>query len=391
VKTIPKIHHGGTEGTEKSGSSPRGWRLPSMLFAPALVEIGPLDPAKDPSQDMPRTRPLSIVARTSEPFFVVGVDDEPLPVHHDLSGMDAPARLSIDREHDPAQVVGWGVPELLAGAGDAGPALAVSGLAVLIDDDCPAAELMAYADLGVPFDASIHWEPASASIEELAVGQSADVNGRTVDGPALIVRKWRLRNVSIVLNGADRQTGSYFLSSQLAEVFPVTVTQPTDTAPTPTETAADPALEEPVVVEDEAADGMDLSGVPSDLPEDSPQAKLAEQPASTEALPAALSIVEQFTSRFGAERGVEYLRSRLPYRLALEADHTRLGDENARLAAQVADLQSRLSQTAVGHRTAPTFGSGESREQTPTDRQTCAPTEVNVQRFMRGVKLPHRN
>jgi hypothetical protein len=63
----------------------------------------------------------------------------------------------------------------------------------------------------VPWEASIDWA-GPAEIEELEAGQFAEVNGRQVEGPAQIVRRWQLRGVAVCPYGADMNTESKVFS-----------------------------------------------------------------------------------------------------------------------------------------------------------------------------------
>ncbi|MEM8864554.1 MAG: hypothetical protein AAGF31_03305 [Planctomycetota bacterium] len=61
---------------------------------------------------------------------------------------------------------------------------------------------------GVPYEASIFFDPYEMLLEEVGEGFSAQVNGEQFEGPGLIVRKWKLRGVAVCPYGQDRNTES---------------------------------------------------------------------------------------------------------------------------------------------------------------------------------------
>jgi hypothetical protein len=316
-------------------------------------------------------RLLSIVAKTSAPVMVPIVDDQgragALPLHLDLAGCRMRDVISIDREHDPKAVVGWGRPRVMAG--EDGPMLVVEGEAVLIDEHCAAAELSMLADAGVPFEASIHWDADGARFEELAAGQAAQVNQRTITGPALLAREWSLRNVSITLLGRDSGTGSYFFSANTEglamSITPLPSPAP-DSAAKPAPTTAATSSQVPPTPDSPPPSPAGAAGDDDEPTEiEPPTGAPGEITARPVPLPEALSLVDQFTARFGAEQGVAYLRQRLSFEQAMALDHDRLTKAVAALQTQLADTNARLAALPVGLRAdlAPRFGSGEAKEQ----------------------------
>jgi hypothetical protein len=67
-------------------------------------------------------------------------------------------------------------------------------------------EIQAIAADDYEFQASIGADPDEAHLEELADGDTAEVNGQTITGPCLISRRTRLGEISFVVFGADDQT-----------------------------------------------------------------------------------------------------------------------------------------------------------------------------------------
>lgn len=71
-------------------------------------------------------------------------------------------------------------------------------------------EFIRLSKQGFPYEASIYARPTI--IEELADGESAEVNGYTFKGPGTIWRKSQLREVSVTTFGYDSQTKSAAMS-----------------------------------------------------------------------------------------------------------------------------------------------------------------------------------
>jgi hypothetical protein len=339
----------------------------------------------DATEPRVATLPIRIIAKTGEPFLVPATDDEGnlalLPMHLDLAGCQMGFVISIDREHNPMQVVGYGAPRL--SVLDNEPAIVVDGQAVILDDDCPAAELATLSAAGVPFEASIVWDAASATIVELASGERTQVNGRQVVGPALVAREWQLRNVSVVLLGRDSSTETHFFSFH-SERVSMSTTPNSDThddSQLPQEPTTAPAMLMPPPT---AAASAGAAGEDDDEAEE-PTATESEATARSVPLPEALSLVSQFTIRFGAEQGVSYLQQRLTYEQALAIDHDRLNRELQNLRTQLNDANSRLAALPVGLRNdlAPRFGTGERHEQ--------AFALSRREKMLSAMKLPERN
>jgi hypothetical protein len=126
---------------------------------------------------------------------------------HDLSGMQMhKARLPVDYCHESNEVLGY-LNHFDISDGD----LVASGALTPFKDGDRASEVIFKSRNGVPWEASIDWA-GPAEIEELEAGQFAEVNGRQVEGPAQIVRRWQLRGVAVCPYGADMNTESKVFS-----------------------------------------------------------------------------------------------------------------------------------------------------------------------------------
>lgn len=127
-----------------------------------------------------------------------------LPLYIDLAGMSIRAQVPLLYNHYNAPGARLGV----IAASIAGGALSVDGG---IDPDVDGAKRLIEAGRKIPWQLSI-----GASVdktERLEKGDKADVNGREVAGPALIVRASTLREVSVVAVGADSDTHLHIAAS----------------------------------------------------------------------------------------------------------------------------------------------------------------------------------
>lgn len=124
---------------------------------------------------------------------------------HDFAGMQHRDAIPIDYQHksgDPIGVVN--AFEVIDGD------LYLSGSLESIREGDVAHELMQKRDRGIPFQASIFFDPNDLELEFLPEGMTQEVNDRTIEGPAVIATKWRLRGVAVTPHGYDVGTESQF-------------------------------------------------------------------------------------------------------------------------------------------------------------------------------------
>ena len=149
----------------------------------------------------------------------VAIDNYPIPVVVDIRGMKVPRKLMpVYYGHDRERIVGHsdthdktdGTRFLAAGA--------ISGATEF------ARQVLESHDAGFPWQASISALPDRGRLVELAEGKTAQVNGRTIDGPAIIARASTLRHIAFVPEGAD-VTSSVSIAAEAAhsntEVIPM--------------------------------------------------------------------------------------------------------------------------------------------------------------------------
>jgi hypothetical protein len=118
------------------------------------------------------------------------------PVVVDLAGLRA-GNVTILLDHDPAQIVGQGRPEITA------TAVHVTGTITgdHTDRNEPAYKVVTHARNGFAWSASVGVAPER--VERVDAGSKVTVNGREFTGPVSIVRAGRLGEVSFVGVGAD--------------------------------------------------------------------------------------------------------------------------------------------------------------------------------------------
>ncbi len=124
--------------------------------------------------------------------------------HHwiilDLAGLDVTSKSRpILREHNPRDIIGH-----TTAIKKTTSALDVAG--VISGTSESANEVRDIAANGFPWQSSVR--TTIDSLEEVEAGSSAKVNGTTYDGPVLIVRKSRLKEISFVALGADDDTSA---------------------------------------------------------------------------------------------------------------------------------------------------------------------------------------
>lgn len=130
------------------------------------------------------------------------------PVVIDLAGLSYSPSITANMDHDPTQRVGHVTDKM-----NDGRQLILAGL---VSGTGPAArEVVDNAAQSYPWQASVEAIP-TAPLEEVKAGQSVLVNGRTINGPALIARRSRLHGVAFLARGAD-ETTSVSIAASAAE------------------------------------------------------------------------------------------------------------------------------------------------------------------------------
>jgi hypothetical protein len=124
---------------------------------------------------------------------------------HDFAGMEHRDSIPIDYQHESGDPIGY-VDSFEVVNGD----LYLSGSLESIEENDVAHKLMQKRERKIPFQASIFFDPNDLELEFLPEGMTAEVNERTIEGPAVIASKWRLRGVAVTPHGYDVGTESEF-------------------------------------------------------------------------------------------------------------------------------------------------------------------------------------
>ena len=165
-------------------------------------------------------------------------------IAHEFSGMKHKNRIPIDYAHDTNHILGY------VNKFETEPdGLYLSGALTPFKDGDMANEVIFKMKAGVPYEASIYFN--EGQLLRLSENESAEVNGKTVKGPAVIVKKWNLRGVAICPYGADASTKSnLFKDSEEFIVMDITLDNDSNnelTATAPVEAAG--AVAAPAAVE----------------------------------------------------------------------------------------------------------------------------------------------
>lgn len=118
------------------------------------------------------------------------------PVVVDLAGVRIPDQVPFHRDHDSSRPVGHGTANVLDGQ------LHVSGVLSVPGQDRD--DLVASAKAGFPWKLSVGL--SEMTYERITAGETISVNGRTFDGPLLVVKSATLHEVSFLSVPGDLTT-----------------------------------------------------------------------------------------------------------------------------------------------------------------------------------------
>lgn len=214
----------------------------------------------------------------------------------DLSTMRHDSAIAIDWAHDHDEPIGR-IEKFTVGDG-----LQLSGELISTHEGDKASWVISKGNAGIPFQASIEWDPYTANVSFLPEGITAQINGREIEGPCYIVTDWKLIGVAVCLHGADTGTATEF--SKGAGSAQIGVHKMARKAADATK---------PDATSETAAATQQAVDVKPDV-----------KPEATEPTPAVQTVddfrseLARYTSRFGAADGAEYFQAGLSYTEALE-------------------------------------------------------------------------
>lgn len=192
---------------KKAEASARPLDVPEAITWSAPVEIAA---AADGEDGKPKPRTITIRAYSGGPLRLRNF---PIPVIVDVKGMAAAAKLPILVDHELSRVVGHTTE--IDKPGDR--QVVAQGLASHPGQETQA--VLASHDAGFPWEASIGALPDASRLVEVPRGRSVEVNGRTWQGPLIVARKSRLREISLTAIGADGAGTSVTIAASAASIL----------------------------------------------------------------------------------------------------------------------------------------------------------------------------
>lgn len=296
------------------------------------------EPSKRDEKTKLRKSKVSLLARTADPVYhwywgwVV----------HDMSGMKSPDRIALDYCHDSRELVGY------ADDITAKNELKLGGELISRNDDDTAAEIMDLGPAGVPYQASIQFNPYSVVLEYVPDQAKTTVNGKTVMGPLTIMREWELMRCAICPNGVDGGTRTKFSNEQSqAAQFSLRWKDNSDMSKND---KSNPGSMTPAT-QPEGQAGQQTQ------PATTPAAGQQSQPAVSTEMPKVdasnfeaefRTKLKRYTDRFGAEHGAKYFADGLSYESALDQHCSKLEADLKISFTANEELSTKLSQLNLG-------------------------------------------
>lgn len=328
--------------------------LESIPAAACTLVIGEFE-LKD-NGEKAKTAPVRLIARSGKAIehWFWG------RIVHDMAGMHlSKPRIPIDYMHDGNQVIGY-LNHFSTETGD----LVTSGALVPFKESDRATEIIHKSRAGVPYEASINFGGDGLKVQEVAEGETAEVNGGMFDGPGIIVREWPLRGVAVCPYGADANTSSAVLSeskrtfSAQRYAPEATTKELANMSDKPVEVAATASAPEAVtqleVQKPEAVEQLPAEAVATEAAQpaavEAPPAVEAPQPeaaASQPEEPEAKSLTrEEFAriaDKFGDAIAAKVMRDGGDYGTAMELAFEESKKEIETLRAKIAELREQTT------------------------------------------------
>jgi len=292
-----------------------------------------------------RFMPFRMVARSGDPidhwFFGQAV--------HDMEGMKlSGGRIAVDWMHDPQTLVGYANKFEIEDGN-----LVLGGSITPTSEGDKASEILAQSRAGIPFEASIQFSsrmPGDLKIEELDAGESAEVNGRTINGPATIFREWPLVRVAVCPTGSDANTSTMFTNNEPEETEIEIINREQIDMKNDRQLDAEQSGEAEEHEDREAAElsadaetgdggGNDAetlsaeAGSEDEHNEDS-ESQLADGEPVDESQPADRAVFVEFVERFGNDAAARFYAQGMSLEAATVEHNKELKAENERLRAE---------------------------------------------------------
>jgi hypothetical protein len=279
---------------------------------------------------------------------------------HDLAGMAlSKPRLAIDYCHREDEVMGF------ANKFETEGGLVASGALTPFQEKDRASEVIFKSQQGVPYEASIFFDPAELVLEEVPQGMSVPVNGLQFEGPGVVARRWTLRGLAVCPYGQDKTTAVEFSAGKHPTEVAVRYTQ----SEQPPAAEAAPAAADSAKANDTAPEKADEAVDPEaqasgDKPDEKSEQEQAAKPAEEQPTPAAVPVEAgaqsaaqdgtAFLAAFGDQGGVwfaqgkSFAQCQTLFHQQLQADRERLTKENEQLRTQLAASRGEREPVSFG-------------------------------------------
>jgi hypothetical protein len=340
--------------------------------------------------------PFSMLARSSEPVmhWYWGA------LYHDFDGMQRRDSIAVDYCHDDAQIIGVGNQFTVKNDG-----LHIAGELISTHEGDRAYDVAKKSAAGVPYEASIDFRGDNILAEEVPEGRVSAVNGRQVEGPALIFRQWSLRGVAVCPHGMDQRTSTQFSQGDEDPVTVRVFSQPGATmAKTPTtkpSTDTTPAGQQSQTSGDTATGETGTSPAAGDAGESGGGSPSGQQSEGNDPPPGTAAgngdekaqwraELKRFTDRFGTENGTKWYTENKTYTEGLELHCDEQSRQLAAKDQQIGQLSEKLKSLHHGEETPATL-TEDPGESNPDGQGTTENRYSHMGRlgtFASSLKLP---
>jgi hypothetical protein len=268
---------------------------------------------------------------------------------HDMAGLAlSKPRLAIDYCHREDEVMGY------ANKFETEGGLVALGALTPFEEKDRASEVIFKSQQGVPYEASIFFDPAELVLEYVPQGMAVPVNGLTFEGPGVVARKWTLRGLAVCPYGQDKNTAVEFGAGKHPTEVAVRYTEtPAAEAPPPAAPVATPEVKPVAENEDASVDDPKPEATAEEpaVPPNSEQVNAAAA-ASPDAQPNQSGTA--FLAAFGDQGGVWFAQGKsfgecqTLFQQQLVADRERLTKENEQLRTQLSALRGEREPVSFG-------------------------------------------
>jgi hypothetical protein len=264
---------------------------------------------------------------------------------HDFAGMSSASVIPVDYGHQDDEALG-----LINKSAVVPDGLQLSGLLTPFAPDDKATEVIFKSGKGVPYQASIFFDPYSLVVEDVPVGFTTEVNGKTFSGPVTVFRQWELRGLALCLYGVDGGTSVGFSQNLCGKTVAVSrFKKGDDSMTTKSATKAsevkpeEPAEKKPA--EEKPAEKKPVEGSTAEEETESPDEEIVEDedPPKKPAAGTKMSRKEegqQFITAFGEQHGPTLFAKGLTLAEAHGEFSKIMKTENDALRADIAKFKS---------------------------------------------------